>query len=174
MPTPVGVCDQPRLDNVLVSQHASNALPSPLAAVSNSAPATIDSSTKEPGVQQLVAMFDKVLSLCSASFESSQRPGYHQAVSRQPENSQPRIRQAGRPYHQQDLHKTAISELDTTAAAAGSSLAGSLSSAVGWADSRTASWVHEQSSIDGSVSSECPLSPSLAISPALDVPAPIP
>ncbi|KAF3856837.1 hypothetical protein F7725_017560 [Dissostichus mawsoni] len=73
-----------------------------------------------------------------------------------------------------NLHKTAISELDTTAAAAGSSLAGSLSSAVGWADSRTASWVHEQSSIDGSVSSECPLSPSLAISPALDVPAPIP
>lgn len=73
-----------------------------------------------------------------------------------------------------DLHKTVISELDTTAAAAGSSLAGSLSSAVGWADSRTASWVHEQSSIDGSVSSECPLSPSLAISPALDVPAPIP
>ena len=101
LPAPVGVCDLPRQDNVLVSQHASNALPSPLAAVSNSAPATIDSSTKEPGVQQLVAMFDKVLSLCSTSFENSQRPGYHQAVSRQPENSQPRNRQAGRPYHQQ-------------------------------------------------------------------------
>lgn len=88
-------CSQPQSDNVVVSPHEP-ALSLPPSVVSNPVHADVDLPTTNPGVQQVVEMFDKVLSLCNASLATNQRP-----VSRQPGNRQPGHRQTGRPRNQQ-------------------------------------------------------------------------
>lgn len=65
-----------------------------------------------------------------------------------------------------DWHETDVSGLNTAAATAEPSLAGSRLSVDSWDDSRTASWVREQSYIDGPPDSTCTPPPSVAASPA--------
>lgn len=77
-------CSQPRSDEMMVSPHKPAPLSPPPVAVPNPAPAAIVQPAKEPGVQQVVAMFDKVLSLYNASIATSQRAGNYQPVNRQP------------------------------------------------------------------------------------------
>lgn len=89
-------CSQPQSDNVVVSPCESASSSLPPSAVSDTAQAAVDSSATNPGVQQVVAMFDKVLSLCNASLATNQRP-----VGRQPGNRQPAHHQTGRHRNQQ-------------------------------------------------------------------------
>lgn len=96
LPAPSLACSHPRPDNMLVGSHMPASSSLPPSAVSDAAPAVTDPPATDPGVQQIVAMFDKVLSLCNASLATSQSP-----VNRQPVNCQPAHRQAGRPRHQQ-------------------------------------------------------------------------
>ena len=96
LPASTLACSHPQLDNVLVGQHKPASLSLPPTAVSDPAPAATDPPATDPGVQQVVAMFDKVLSLCNASLATSQSP-----VNRQPVHRQTVHRQAGRPRQQQ-------------------------------------------------------------------------
>lgn len=82
---------QTQSDSVLVKPYESASLPQPPSAIS-----TVDSPIDNSGVQQVVAMFDKVLSLCNASLATNQRP-----VSRQPGNRPPAHRQTGHPRNPQ-------------------------------------------------------------------------
>lgn len=63
-------CNQSMSDETIVSLHKPAALPQPPCVVFSTAP------TAEPGVQQVVAMLDKVLSLCNNSLATS-----HQATT---------------------------------------------------------------------------------------------
>ncbi|KAM7401420.1 hypothetical protein PAMA_005561 [Pampus argenteus] len=89
-------CGHPQPDNMLLGPHKSASLSLPPAAISDPAHAATGPPTTDSGVQQVVAMFDKVLSLCNASLANSQSPGNHQPLHRQPVH-----RQAGRPRRQQ-------------------------------------------------------------------------
>lgn len=89
-------CSHSQSDNMLVGPREPASLSPPPTAVSDPAPAATGPPATESGVQQVVAMFDKVLSLCNASLATGQSPG-----NRQPVNRQPVRRQAGRPRHQQ-------------------------------------------------------------------------
>lgn len=84
-------CSQPQSDNVMVIPREAASLSLPPSAISDPAHAAVDSLGTDPGVQQVVAMFDKVLSLCNASIAANQRP-----VSCQPGSHQPAHRQNGR------------------------------------------------------------------------------
>ena len=94
LPASTLACSHPRSD-VLMGPHKPASFFLPPTAVSDPAPAAIDPPATDPGVQQVVAMFDKVLSLCNASLATGQSPGNRQPVNR------PVHRQAGRPRYQQ-------------------------------------------------------------------------
>ncbi|GLD47300.1 uncharacterized protein AKAME5_000150300 [Lates japonicus] len=70
-----------------------------------------------------------------------------------------------------DCHETVISGLNTVTGTAEPSFASSLSIVDGWDDGRTASWVHEQPTIDGSPGTDSLPPPSVVVSPFSDAPA---
>lgn len=82
LPPPALTYNQSRLDEMVVSPHKPAVLSPPPAAIPSSGPAAAVSPTAEPGVQQLVVMFDKVLSLCNASLATSQRTVHHRSAHR--------------------------------------------------------------------------------------------
>lgn len=89
LPPFVLACSQPRSNEMMVSLHKPAALTVPPVAVPQLTPAAVVQPTCEPGVQQVVAMFDEVLSLCNAYLANSQRAGDHCAVTLQPTHCQP-------------------------------------------------------------------------------------
>lgn len=92
LPASALACSQAQSDNVVVSPCEPASLSLSPSTVSDLANAAADPPTTNPGIQQVVAMFDKVLPLCNASLATNQRP-----ASRQPGNHQPAHRQTGRP-----------------------------------------------------------------------------
>lgn len=89
-------CDQSRSPEMMVGLHKPAVLSLPPAAAPSSAPTAALPPITEPGVQQVVAMFDKVLSLCNTSLAASQRTGNPQPASHQPAH-----RHRGGPHYQQ-------------------------------------------------------------------------
>lgn len=95
-------CNQSISDEMIVSSHKPAVLSPPPAAAPFTAPTATVPTTAEPGVQQVVAMFDKVLSLCNASLATSQYTGNRQPANRQPTHRHPGPhRHPGRPRNQQ-------------------------------------------------------------------------
>lgn len=80
LPPPVLTCNQSRSDEMVVSPHKPAVLSPQPAAIPSSVAAV--PPTAEPGVQQVVAMFDKVLSLCNTSLAASQRTVHRQPAHR--------------------------------------------------------------------------------------------
>lgn len=94
-------CHQSILDEMIVSSHKPAVLSPPPAAVPFTAPTATVPTTAEPGVQQVVAMFNKVLSLCNASLATSQYTGNHQPANRRsthPHLGCPRNQQRSEPF----------------------------------------------------------------------------
>lgn len=72
------------------SQHVNNVMVSPPPATfSDPDPVATEPPATKPGVQKVVAVFDKVISLCNASLTTGEMPGNCQPVNCQPVHRQP-------------------------------------------------------------------------------------
>ena len=95
LPASTLACCPPQSDYVVASPHKLASVSLPATALSDPPTAAVVPPAAEPGVQQVVGMFDKVLSLCNASLAANQRPGNRQAAHRQA--SRPRNQQGSEP-----------------------------------------------------------------------------
>lgn len=69
---------------MMLCSHGPAALSLPPAAITSLAPTAAVPTTADPGVHQVEAMFDKVLSLCNASLAAGRETSNHQPLERKP------------------------------------------------------------------------------------------